>query len=67
MKDKQTHIVKLDDKQVEFLVKCIDIAQDTQSINPDLTESQLIKQLTNISQAHEDDELSGYELARKYD
>ena len=62
MKDKQTHIVKMDDKQVDFLVKCIDIEQDTQSIHPDLTESQIIKQLTNISQAHEDDELSGYEL-----
>ena len=43
---KSNHKVSLSDKQVEFLVKCIDISQSTQSLKPDKSESDLIRELT---------------------
>jgi len=55
----KNHQVKLNDKQVEFLVKCIDITQETQSIKPDKSEAEVIRKLTNIQQDIEDDKVSG--------
>ena len=49
----------LNDKQVEFLVKCIDITQETHSIKPDRSEAEVIRKLTNIQQDIEDDKVSG--------
>ena len=56
---KKSHQVNLNDKQVEFLVKCIDITQETQSIKPDRSEAEVIRKLTNIQQDIEDDKVSG--------
>ena len=57
---KKSHQVNLNDKQVEFLVKCIDITQETQSIKPDRSEAEVIRKLTNIQQDIEDDKVSGH-------
>ena len=43
------HEVKLSDKQVEFLVKCIDISQSIQSLKPDLNESEIIRKLSELN------------------
>ena len=56
---KKNHQVQLNDKQVHFLVKCIDITQETQSIKPDRSEAEVIRKLTNIQQDIEDDKVSG--------
>ena len=50
MKNNALHQVNLSDKQVEFLVKCIDISQSTQSIKPDMSEVELIRKLTSINE-----------------
>ena len=52
---KNNHQVQLNDKQVEFLVKCIDITQETQSIKPDKSQMEVIRKLTNIQQKIDDD------------
>ena len=54
---KSNHKVLMSDKQVEFLVKCIDISQSTQSIKPDLNEVKLIRELTRINENIQDDKL----------
>ena len=57
MKNNTLHQVNLSDKQVEFLVKCIDISQSTQSIKPDLNEVKLIRELTRINESIQEDKL----------
>ena len=54
---KSNHKVLMSDKQVEFLVKCIDISQSTQSIKPDLNEVKLIRELTRINESIQEDKL----------
>ena len=54
---KSNHKIFMSDKQVEFLVKCIDISQSTQSIKPDLNEVKLIRELTRINENIQDDKL----------
>jgi hypothetical protein len=54
---KSNHKVSLSDKQVEFLVKCIDISQSTQSLKPDKSESDLIRELTKLNEEIQDDKL----------
>ena len=49
--------VQLNDKQVEFLVKCIDISQELQSMKPEKSEIELIRRLTHIQQKIEDEKL----------
>lgn len=44
------HKIEVDDKQIEFLIKCIDISQSTQSIKPDMGEIELIRKLTRLSE-----------------
>ena len=39
--------VALSEKQLKFLVNCIDIAQETHSINPDKEETDIIRRLGN--------------------
>ena len=52
---KSNYNVSLSDKQVEFLVKCIDISSSTQSIKPDLNEVELIRKLTEINENIQED------------
>ena len=47
----------MSDKQVEFLIKCIDISQSIQSIKPDLNEVELIRELTKINNLIQEDKL----------
>ena len=54
---KSNHKILMSDKQVEFLVKCIDISQSTQSIKPDLNEVELIRELTKINESIQEDKL----------
>ena len=54
---KSYHKILINDKQVEFLVKCIDISQSTQSLKPDKSESDLIRELTKLNEEIQDDKL----------
>ena len=54
---KSNHKILISDKQVEFLIKCIDISQSTQSIKPDLNEVKLIRELTRINESIQEDKL----------
>ena len=47
--------LELSNKQVEFLLKCIDITQSTQSIKPDLSETKVIKKLEQLNDRLQDD------------
>ena len=51
----------LNPNQVEFLVKCIDITQETQSMKPNKSEADVIRELTRIQQDNEDKAIRGYE------
>ena len=42
---KETYGLGLNEKTLKFLVKCIDIAQKTESIHPDAEESDLIRRI----------------------
>ena len=53
----QNHKILINDKQVEFLVKCIDISQSTQSLKPDKSESDLIRELTKLNEEIQDDKI----------
>ena len=54
---KQNHKILINDKQVEFLVNCIDISQSTQSLKPDKSESDLIRELTKLNEEIQDDKI----------
>ena len=54
---KSNHKVLMNDKQVEFLVKCIDISQSTQNVKPDMSEVELIRKLTSINECIQEDKL----------
>ena len=45
----------LNDKQIEFLVKCIDVSSSGQSMKPDLNEVELIRKLTKINDLIQED------------
>ena len=49
MENQISHEVKLSDRQIEFLVKCIDISSSTQSIKPDMSEVELIRTLSELN------------------
>ena len=55
MKSQISHEVELSDKQVEFLVKCIDISKSTQSLKPDLNESEIIRKLSELNDSIQED------------
>ena len=46
---KSNHKISISDKQVEFLIKCIDISSSTQSIKPDMSEVELIRTLSELN------------------
>ncbi len=61
------HNVKLSNKQVEFLMKCIDICQSTQSIKPDVSEAKVIRKLSELNDRIQDDKYGDtifYDLGR---
>ena len=55
MKDDRHYNVNLSDKHIEFLVKCIDISQSTQSIKPDKSETEIINELGKLNDKIQDD------------
>lgn len=52
----------LSEKQLKFLVHCIDIAQKTESIHPDKEETDLIRRLGKKYDQLEDEQYDDYEL-----
>ena len=46
--------VSLSSKQVEFLVKCIDISQSNQGVVPDIGEIELIRKLSELNEEIQD-------------
>ena len=44
------HKISLSNKQLEFLIKCIDISQSTQSLKPDLSEMEIIRKLSELNE-----------------
>ena len=55
MKNNISHQIMLNDKQIEFLVKCIDVSSSGQSMKPDLNEVKLIRKLTKINDLIQED------------
>ena len=49
------------EKQLKFMVRCIDIAQKSESISPDSEESDLIRRLSKKYDELIDDEYSEYD------
>ena len=49
------HELNLDEKQIEFLVKCIDISQSNDEIKPDKSEVELIRTLTSLNETIQDE------------
>jgi hypothetical protein len=49
-KENNVHKVIMNDKQVEFLIKCIDISQSTLSIKPEKSEVELIRELSELNE-----------------
>ena len=47
---KSNHKISMSDKQVEFLIKCIDISQSTLSIKPEKSEVELIRELSKMNE-----------------
>ena len=67
MKNSKELNVTLSNKQVEFLMKCIDICQSTQSIKPALSEAKVIKKLSELNDRIQDDKYDDtifYDLGR---
>ena len=54
---KSNHKVSMSDKQVEFLIKCIDLSSSIESLKPDLNEVKLIRELTRINESIQEDKL----------
>ena len=64
---KANHKVSMSDKQVEFLIKCIDISQSTQSVKPDKSEMEIINELGKLNDKIQDDKYGDtvfYDLGR---
>ena len=54
---KPNHKISMSDKQVEFLIKCIDLSSSIESLKPDLNEVKLIRELTRINESIQEDKL----------
>tara|TARA_R110000824_G_scaffold243422_1_gene432082 strand:- start:722 stop:910 length:189 start_codon:yes stop_codon:yes gene_type:complete len=44
------HVIEIEDKQIEFLIKCIDISSSMQSIKPDMSEVEIIRTLSKMNE-----------------
>ena len=65
MKQRESYGVALNEKTLKFLVRCIDIAQKTESISPDKEEMDLIRRIGRKADELLDnqyDEYSEYDL-----
>ena len=49
MENQISHEVELSDRQIEFLVKCIDISSSIEDLKPDLSESEIIRKLSELN------------------
>ena len=56
--------VSFTEKQLLFMVKCIEEAQSTHSIHPDAEESKVIRELSLRADEIEDKKYSDYDLRR---
>ena len=57
---KESYGLALNEKTLKFLVRCIDIAQKTESISPDAEESDLIRRLGRKADELLDQEYDDY-------
>ena len=48
--NRNTHKIYMNDKQIEFLIKCIDISQSSETIKPDMSEVELIRKLSELNE-----------------
>jgi hypothetical protein len=48
--NENTHKVIMNDKQVEFLIKCIDISQSSEMIKPEKSEVEIIRELSELNE-----------------
>ena len=62
--DKKTYGLAFTEKQLLFMVRCIEEAQSTQSIHPDAEEIDLIRRLGQRADEIEDKRYSDYDLRR---
>ena len=49
MENQISHEVELSDRQIEFLVKCIDISSSIEDLKPDFSESEIIRELSELN------------------
>ena len=49
MENQISHEVELSDRQIEFLVKCIDISSSIEDLKPDFSESEIIRKLSELN------------------
>ena len=61
---KESYGLAFTEKQLKFMVRCIDIAQKTESISPDSEEIDIIRRLGKKYDQLLDDEYSDYDLRR---
>ena len=59
-KELESYGLALNEKTLKFLVRCIDIAQKTESIHPDAEESDLIRRLGKKADELLDQEYDDY-------
>ena len=59
-KELESYGLALNEKTLKFLVRCIDIAQKTESISPDAEESDLIRRLGRKADELLDDQYDEY-------
>lgn len=67
MKQRESYGLSLNDKTLKFLVRCIEIAQKSESISPDAEECDLIRRIGKKADELLDkdyDEYSEYDLRR---
>ncbi len=60
MKQTESYGLALNDKTLRFLVRCIDIAQKTESISPDAEETDLIRRIGKKAEELLDDQYDEY-------
>ena len=55
MENQINHEVELSDRQIEFLVKCIDISSSIEDLKPDFSESEIIRKLSELNDSIQED------------
>ena len=67
MKQTESYGLALNEKTLRFLVRCIDIAQKTESISPDAEETDLIRRIGKKADELLDKEYDDYVDYSEYD